>query len=61
MLALLELNKSHNHLYDCTLRHTKNCIDAIRQARMIVQLDRIMLYPEGHGIQYIVVVARLPT
>ena len=28
MLATLELNTSHNHLYDSILRHARNCIDA---------------------------------
>src|SRR6266404_5638276 len=30
MLATLELNTSHNRLCDSTLRHTRNCIDALR-------------------------------
>lgn len=28
MPATLELNTSHNHLYDSTLRHARNCIDS---------------------------------
>ena len=30
MLATLELNTSHNHLYDSTLRHATSCIDALK-------------------------------
>jgi hypothetical protein len=48
MLATLELNTSHNPLYDSTLRTPKNRIDSFREARMIKRFDRIMWYLKGH-------------
>ena len=59
MLASLELNTSHNHLYDSTLGHARSCIDGSIGGCKIKLPDRIMLYLHGHWIQYIVVSARL--
>jgi hypothetical protein len=57
MLAMLEFNRSHNPLYDSKLRHTRNRIDEALDLSKIKLLNNTMWYPDGHRIQYVVVLA----